>query len=263
MQEEYSPPSSQDPDIQALGGSFLGSGGDIYNKAAKQMKKVTGIYAIKNPIGKTYIGSSIDVDYRWMQYKKTQKTQHRISSSIAEYGYENHEFTLLETCSIDLLNELEIYHKNCFIDAKGWENALFFFLDDKRQFDLKRKPVFQYNLDGLFVAEFEGVREAARKTGIINTSIAQVALKKRKSSGGFQWSYEKVERMPKIKKQAGRKVIVQQIKNGKIIAEFGSTKEAAKFVNGDSSSIAKVARGLRKSASEFQWAYKELNINKL
>ena len=265
MHEEYSLLITQDPDTQSLGGASLGSGSDIYNKAAKQMKKViTGIYAIKNPLGQTYIGSSIDIDYRWSQYKKTQKQQHKISASISEYGYESHEFSLLEACNADLLDELEIYYKTCFVDVKGWEKSLFYYLDDNRGFsDIQRKPVFQYHLDGSFVVSFDGVRDAARKTGISNSSIALVALKKRKSTGGFQWSYEKVVRMPKIKKQAGRKTIVQQIKNGKVIAEFGSTTEAAKFINGDSSSIGKVARGLRKSASGFQWAYKELNINKL
>tara|TARA_R110000796_G_scaffold219512_1_gene335533 strand:- start:48 stop:845 length:798 start_codon:yes stop_codon:yes gene_type:complete len=265
MQEEYSPSYSQTPDTQTLGGAFLGGEGDIYIKAAKKMKKViTGIYAIKNPLGQTYIGSSIDIDYRWSQYKKTQKQQHKISASISEYGYENHDFSLLEVCNADLLDELEIYHKTCFVDVKGWENSLFYYLDDKREFaDIQRKPVFQYHLDGSFVVSFDGVRDAARKTGISSSSIARVALKKRKSTGGFQWSYEKVVRMPKIKKQAGRKTIVQQIKKGKVIAEFGSTTKAAKLINGDPSSIGKAARGLRKSASGFQWAYKELNTNKL
>tara|TARA_R110002153_G_C13187161_1_gene485667 strand:- start:128 stop:916 length:789 start_codon:yes stop_codon:yes gene_type:complete len=262
MQEEYSLSSTQPLDIQSLGGAFLGVESDIYNKAAKQMKsqkiKKTGIYKIVNPIGQTYIGSSIDIDYRWTQYKKVQKTQMKISSSISHYGYDNHDFDVLTECDADLLNDFEFSYKQEFVDEKGWENALFYYLDDNRGFsDIQRKPVFQYHLDGSFVVSFDGVRDAARKTGISHGSIALVALKKRKSTGGFQWRYDKQEKISAIKPQAGRKQTLLVFNNeGDLLYEFASTTKAADFLKLDRSSISKVARGERKTAGGFKYSYK-------
>tara|TARA_R110000796_G_C14455828_1_gene423947 strand:- start:147 stop:935 length:789 start_codon:yes stop_codon:yes gene_type:complete len=262
MQEEYSLSSTQPLDIQSLGGAFLGVESDIYNKAAKQMKsqkiKKTGIYKIVNPIGQTYIGSSIDIDYRWTQYKKVQKTQMKISSSISHYGYDNHDFDVLTECDADLLNDFEFSYKQEFVDEKGWENALFYFLDDKSGNNAqKRKPVFQYDYDGFFVEKFKGVRDAARKTGLEYSTIGMCAAGKRKTASGFQWRYDKQEKISAIKPQAGRKETLLVFNNeGDLLYEFASTTKAADFLKLDRSSIAKVARGKRKTAGGFKYSYK-------
>lgn len=50
--------------------------------------------------------------------------------------------------------------------------------------------------------------------------------------------------------------IVQQIKNGKIIAEFYGTHEAERKTGIHRQAIGKVCLGKRKSAGNFQWKYK-------
>lgn len=61
----------------------------------------------------------------------------------------------------------------------------------KRYTDTLKKRVGQYSKDGSLVAEFEGVREAERATGIPSQSISKVALgeKYRITAGGFVWKY--------------------------------------------------------------------------
>lgn len=52
------------------------------------------------------------------------------------------------------------------------------------------KPVFQYNLDGIFIKEYPSAREAGRQLGLIYNSICEVCRGKRaKTCGGFKWSY--------------------------------------------------------------------------
>lgn len=53
------------------------------------------------------------------------------------------------------------------------------------------KKVGQFTKDGKLVAEYKGVREACRQTGIDHRSISQVASgsKIRKSAGGYKWKY--------------------------------------------------------------------------
>lgn len=53
----------------------------------------------------------------------------------------------------------------------------------------RHKTVLQIQ-DGHIVAEFGGVREAARKTGVHFNSIAQCCRGEYKSAGGFVWKYK-------------------------------------------------------------------------
>jgi group I intron endonuclease len=62
--------------------------------------KITGVYKVTSPTGKSYVGQSLDIHKRWHQYKKHffQK-QYKLYYSIQKYGYENHIFTILEECA--------------------------------------------------------------------------------------------------------------------------------------------------------------------
>lgn len=71
---------------------------------------MVGIYKITNPIGKIYIGQSIELHIRKRHYKKGHcKGQPRIIRSINKYGWENHTFEVIENCEVKLLNERERY----------------------------------------------------------------------------------------------------------------------------------------------------------
>ncbi len=54
----------------------------------------------------------------------------------------------------------------------------------------QRKTVIQYTRDGIFVNEFNGVREAYKITGIDHRSISANATNRRKSAGGYIWKYK-------------------------------------------------------------------------
>lgn len=56
--------------------------------------------------------------------------------------------------------------------------------------DPRSKPVVQLTLDGDFVAEFAGVKEAARETGISLGNISNVLHKKRNFAGGYKWEFK-------------------------------------------------------------------------
>jgi group I intron endonuclease len=54
---------------------------------------------------------------------------------------------------------------------------------------VNRKNVFQYTLSWDFVNSFDSVMEAGRQTGISFKKISACALGKKKSCGGYRWSY--------------------------------------------------------------------------
>lgn len=52
------------------------------------------------------------------------------------------------------------------------------------------KPVIQFTKEGTFVAEYESALMAKNITGIDNSHIGYCCLGKRKSAGGFKWTYK-------------------------------------------------------------------------
>ena len=74
-----------------------------------------GIYRIVSPSNKIYIGQSINIEERWRKYRKLNcKKQPKIYNSLKKYGPENHMFEILEECTIDQLNNQEIYWKQYY-----------------------------------------------------------------------------------------------------------------------------------------------------
>ena len=68
----------------------------------------SGIYCIKNKIdGKMYVGKGKDVLKRM---KQKHVGSRYLSNAIEKYGVENFEFSILENCDIDKLNDREKFY---------------------------------------------------------------------------------------------------------------------------------------------------------
>ena len=75
----------------------------------------SGIYAIVNPNGKIYIGSTNKFKRRFYQYKGMhEKKQHKLYNSFLKYGVQNHKFIILECCDFEKLYERERYYGDLF-----------------------------------------------------------------------------------------------------------------------------------------------------
>ena len=67
-----------------------------------------GIYKYLNKItGEIYIGQSVNIERRYSAHKNQKILA--IDKAIQQYGIENFEFEILEECSVDKLNEREIF----------------------------------------------------------------------------------------------------------------------------------------------------------
>jgi group I intron endonuclease len=76
---------------------------------------MVGVYKITNPIGKIYIGQSIDIKKRFNAYKKLRcKNQPKIYNSFVKYGVENHIFEILEELDVQSLNKRERFWQKEF-----------------------------------------------------------------------------------------------------------------------------------------------------
>jgi group I intron endonuclease len=75
-----------------------------------KVNPIIGIYKITSPSNKVYIGQSVNVIKRWRNYDKRTAGPHLIRS-FNKYGFDNHTFEVIEECSIEQLNEREVYWK--------------------------------------------------------------------------------------------------------------------------------------------------------
>lgn len=109
-------------------------------------------------------------------------------------------------------------------------------------------PVYQYDLEGNFIAEYPNLTAAAQAFGYPrDNSIAKVINKydNRKLAYNFQWSCEKVDKMPVY--QSNAKTGIRNINTGKV---FSSIREAAKWAGIDKEGIRRVLNKPQRSAGK-------------
>lgn len=94
-----------------------------------------GIYKITSPIGRVYIGQSINIKRRFYDYKlKRCKSQTKLYNSFNKHGVDNHKLEIIEECSIDRLNERERYWQEYYDSINKYTglNCLLTSCDNKR-----------------------------------------------------------------------------------------------------------------------------------
>jgi group I intron endonuclease len=87
----------------------------------RHIKRVA-IYQMTSPTGKVYIGQSRDVTNRKSRYKTLEcKSQKKLFASLSKYGFESHDFKILQYLPTDInqdcLNQLEIFCIQQFKEA--------------------------------------------------------------------------------------------------------------------------------------------------
>lgn len=79
------------------------------------IKKIMGVYKITSPTGRIYIGSSVNIDKRFKEYKRLDGNfQIRLYRSFRKYGVEAHKFEIITECSRKDLRKLEGYYGNLY-----------------------------------------------------------------------------------------------------------------------------------------------------
>lgn len=148
----------------------------------------------------------------------------------------NNHFTNLEWC--------DYKHNN----QHAFDNGL-----------ISTKRVYQYSLDGSFVNSFKNCGTASRKLNISQECIYWCCIGKLKSSGGYMWSYEKVNHLsPYVNNNASSKSKpVIMLKNNIAIEEFNSLASAKSKYGYLPSAISNVCLGKRKTAYGYVWRYKD------
>lgn len=122
-----------------------------------------------------------------------------------------------------------------------------------------KKRVEQWTLDGTYLQSFDSIAEANRHFGREKSGIGQCLRKYTTSSFGYRWKYsgeefQKIEH--KKRNNTHRQKRVLQIKDGVVIKEYASIKEAAETLGINSTTISAAAKKVQKTSGGFEWEYK-------
>lgn len=133
---------------------------------------------------------------------------------------------------------------------------------------ISQDVIRQYDFNGLFVAEYESVRDASKRTQIGSTSISKCISGQRIRAGEYYWRKEQRESQPQgvllVQKQnsdsksnrTNVNIIVNQVSvsTGEVLNTFESINAAAKAVGIDKKGIRDVLSGKQRTAGGFFWA---------
>lgn len=74
-----------------------------------------GIYKITSPVGRVYVGQSVDIERRFKEYKAHRCiAQTKLHRSFIKYGVLNHDFEVLIECDISDLNKFERFYQDYY-----------------------------------------------------------------------------------------------------------------------------------------------------
>lgn len=150
---------------------------------------MVGIYKITVE-HKSYIGSSIDIKTRIKQHHSDLKCNRHCNPLLqrAYNRYQKFAFEVLETLETYDDCTLRTLEKS-YIDKLKPECNI---QDPVTHFG--QKKVYQFDLSGALVAEYDNITQAAITLGLSSSNIfhaAQVNEVNTRTAGGFYWQYEK------------------------------------------------------------------------
>jgi group I intron endonuclease len=241
-----------------------------------------GIYKITSPIGKVYIGQSVNIEKRWKTYywqfkTKRLKNQIKIYLSFKKYGYENHIFEIIEemidSTRLERLYKEEHY-KILYNSVKGGLNCKYkdsgVEMTDEIKLKIglgnKGKTTSDYNktnmskfqkgnknMLGKKHSEETKKKMSEKHKGKILTQEHINNIKK--STKGIVKNQEWKDKISN--NHSRNKPIIQYDLNDNFIKEWHSAKTACKNdINLCYSTVCKCASGLLKSSGGYKWKYK-------
>lgn len=199
-------------------------------------------------------------------------------NAINKYGKENFKKEIIEFCNTRKeLNEREIFwikkldsrdrNIGYNISEGGTIGDQFTFHPDKenirkRQQIAKKnlmKPVYQYDLNGIFIKKFDSINQAANECETKAGEISRCCNGNYKKHKGYIWRFEYYENHNDVKNSGiscrDSIPVLQYDLNGNFIKEHNSLMEAYRVTHVNQGSISHCCVGEIKKAGGFVWKY--------
>lgn len=188
----------------------------VYVTVNKINKKIyIGVHKITSTKFDGYLGDGVMVN-KPSSYKKSKTLFHRAVNKYGVNAFIRITLHTFDTAEEAFKKEAEIVNEK-FLQRKDVYNTT---LGGNKP-PIICTPIFQYDLNGNFVAEYKSIRDAAKALNVKQIGVSE-SIKKHQASKGFLWSYEKVEKLaPYFNTNLPRKVGVYNEK-GELIKTYPS-----------------------------------------
>lgn len=214
-----------------------------------------GIYKITNPKGRVYIGQSVDIEKRKVNYSRLKncKTQTKLYRSLVKYGYSEHIFEVVEECIIEQLNERERYWQDYHNVLEEGLNCRLTGADGKSgrlSEETVKRRVANTDWNSLQTKRIANTDYAKRT---VNTDYN----KRTQNTNYASFQDRKVANTnypARALKQY--KPVLQFTKEGIFIKEWTSIKEAGETLKIHRTDITQCCKGRLKTTGGYSWKYK-------
>ena len=226
------------------------------------------IYKIISPVNEVYIGQTIDVNHRFSGYKSVgARGQSKLNFSFLKYGWINHTFEILLEIQCTQF-EIDKIEQSYIQEYKNKNNSLNIAFGGRRgNKGVSRgkgidsplsKKIYQYDLEGNFLKEFNSYTEASKESGATMTQLCKCILNKTRYAGKFLWLNENEYKNNVSLERKNNTMIpcVQLDKKGNFIAFHDSITTAIRKNTLKCYHIHDCISGKRKTSGGFKWMSK-------
>lgn len=224
----------------------------------KTVKKyMIGIYKIIIN-GKAYVGSSFDIERRLIQHKSDLNCK-RHDNTHLQNAYNKYKHFNSETIEVfDSISDEELRKREDYWKKKiGYYNIQ----DPVTHFGLKK--IYQFDLQGNLIREFQSANEAAEKLGVSYSNIIHAAQENEKdtrTAAGYFWRYTPTITFEPDKRKTP--IYVYDIE-GNYLKEYEGIMACAKDLFPDKSSpvesIVNVCNGICASVCGYRFSKEKLD----
>ena len=223
------------------------------------------VYAhINQQNGKIYIGITKDIAKRWIP--SAYKFSPFFNKAIKKYGWDNFDHIILInniTKEIACECEKELIKKYKTTDpqhgyniAEGGTGGVTMY----NETHYLSKTVYQYDLDGNYLKEWTNAQRASEQLKITVSDIHATARGKIKQAGGYQWSYERLDKMSKYPGHWGHNKkkyppVYKISFDGDIVQKYDDIHFIDDYKSNDINAIRQCCYGKRLSFKNFFWIF--------
>lgn len=222
------------------------------------------VYMHTAPNNKKYIGITRQEkpEKRWGSNGCGYIGNEHFSRAISKYGWNNIKHEILYTGLTKEEAEQKEIELIAYYDSMNPDKGYNMTIGGSYNVNVVLKPVKQYNIDGMFIKEYESIKYAALETGISKSSISLCCNNKLKTAGNFIWRFSDVELTQEYldwcnsdNRKENRIAVCQYSKDGELICKYESLTAAGIETNIDFCLIIMCCKNEYKTAGGFIWRY--------
>ena len=217
------------------------------------MEMKSGIYMWTSPSGKSYIGQSVDLQKRKGAFLRfgDRYGGEKINCARKKYNHKSlWNYTILEYCDIDKLNECERYYIELYDTINNGYNCESGGNENKIVSDESKQKMSEAKK-----GKYCGENSPLYGKHLTEEHKSKLSKAKKGENNPMYGKHRDNETKDKIRLRHNKPVI-QFTKEGTFVAEYESALVAKNITGIDSSNISKCCLGKLKSAGGFKWAYK-------